>query len=113
MKQILIIIIISINRLYSIIEVMPIISHHCKLFVSVLQDEVIAVSEKVIVRLEDLVKWTVWDPEAWNRGMKALPLNISSDRSGPDSSLCYQDSTLNCGLNFKDVLKEKAALGKN
>ncbi|XP_053197256.1 AT-rich interactive domain-containing protein 5B-like [Scomber japonicus] len=77
------------------------------------EDEVIAVSEKVIVRLEDLVKWTVWDPEAWNRGMKALPLNISSDRSGPDSSLCYQDSTLNCGLNFKDVLKEKAALGES
>lgn len=80
------------------------------------EDEVIAVSEKVIVRLEDLVKWTIWDPHAWNRGMKALPLKISTvnrDRSRADSSLHYQDSTLSCGLNFKDVLKEKAALGES
>ncbi|XP_044192841.1 AT-rich interactive domain-containing protein 5B-like [Thunnus albacares] len=80
------------------------------------EDEVIAVSEKVIVRLEDLVKWTVWDPHAWNRGMKVLPLKISTvnrDRSREDSSLRYQDSTLSCGLHFKDVLKEKAALGES
>lgn len=95
---------------------MPIISYHCKVCVSVLQDEVIAVSEKVIVRLEDLVKWTVWDPHAWNKGMRALPLRISTinrDRSRTDSSLHYQGSTLCCGLHFKDVLKEKVALGKN
>ncbi|XP_010749298.3 AT-rich interactive domain-containing protein 5B isoform X1 [Larimichthys crocea] len=76
------------------------------------QDEVIAVSEKVVVRLEDLVKWTVWDHEAWNRGMKALPLKISSKRSMTDSFIHYHDPTLNGGLHFKDVMKEKAALGE-
>ncbi|XP_051272710.1 AT-rich interactive domain-containing protein 5B-like isoform X2 [Dicentrarchus labrax] len=73
------------------------------------EDEVIAVSEKVVVRLKDLVKWTVWDQHAWDRGMKALPLKMSSITT--DSFLRYHDSTLNCGLHFKDVLREKAALG--
>lgn len=87
----------------------------CVCVYGALQDEVIAVSQKVVVRLEDLVKWTVWDHQAWKRGMKALPLKISTvntDRSRADSFLRYHDSTLNCGLHFKDVLKEKAALGK-
>ncbi|KAM9336576.1 AT-rich interactive domain-containing protein 5B-like [Symphorus nematophorus] len=79
------------------------------------QDEVIAVSQKVVVRLEDLVKWTVWDQHAWNRGMKALPLKmnpVKTNRSRTDSVLRYHDSTPNRGLHFKDVLKEKAALGE-
>ncbi|XP_035526217.1 AT-rich interactive domain-containing protein 5B-like [Morone saxatilis] len=75
------------------------------------EDEVIAVSEKVVVRLKDLVKWTVWDQHAWDRGMKALPLKMSSVTT--DSFLHYHDSTLNCGLQFKDVLREKAALAPN
>uniref|UniRef100_A0A667X969 AT-rich interaction domain 5B n=1 Tax=Myripristis murdjan TaxID=586833 RepID=A0A667X969_9TELE len=84
------------------------------------EDEVIAVSEKVIVRLEDLVKWTVWDSQAWSRGMKAIPLKRSVvHRDGAKTEqkdphfLRYRDSTLNSGLNFKDVLKEKAELGED
>ncbi|KAM3859993.1 AT-rich interactive domain-containing protein 5B [Diretmus argenteus] len=84
------------------------------------EDEVIAVSEKVIVRLEDLVKWTVWDPRAWSRGMKAVPLKPSTahrdggrtDQRDP-AFLRYRDSTLSSGLNFKDVLREKAELGED
>lgn len=105
------------NKQYQQITVSTQLQRCClaspKLFACVLQDEVIAVAEKVILRLEDLVKWTVWDPDAWNRGRKVIPLDINSDKSGTDSSLCYQESTLSCGLNFKDVLKEKATLGKN
>ncbi|XP_056152776.1 AT-rich interactive domain-containing protein 5B-like [Lampris incognitus] len=85
------------------------------------EDEVIAVSEKVIVRLEDLVKWTVWDPQAWRRGRKARNLNTSKvhrDQVGNNTRdtpnlLRPRESTLCSGLNFKDVLREKAELGKN
>lgn len=85
--------------------------------VSVLgQDEVIAVSEKVIVKLEDLVKWTVWDSSCWKKGLHALPLKPSMlkelGKNGQKESLYrYRESTLNSGLNFKDVLREKAELG--
>ena len=77
----------------------------------------IAVSEKVIVRLEDLVKWTVWDSSCWRKGLKAVPLKPTVLRelgkNGQREALHrYRESTLNSGLNFKDVLKEKAELGK-
>lgn len=80
------------------------------------QDEVIAVSEKVIVKLEDLVKWTVWDSSCWKKGLHALPLKPSMlkelGKNGQRESLYrYRESTLNSGLNFKDVLREKAELG--
>lgn len=82
------------------------------------QDEVIAVSEKVIVKLEDLVKWTVWDSSCWKKGLHALPLKPSMlkelGKNGQRESLYrYRESTLNSGLNFKDVLREKAELGKS
>ncbi|XP_070846980.1 AT-rich interactive domain-containing protein 5B-like [Chaetodon trifascialis] len=79
------------------------------------EDEVIALCEKVVVRVEDLVKWTVWDHHAWNRGMKALPLKsstVNTTGSRIDSVLLYRNSTLSCGPHFKDISKEKAALGE-
>ncbi|KAL2083533.1 hypothetical protein ACEWY4_021306 [Coilia grayii] len=36
------------------------------------EDEVIGVSEKVILRLEDLVKWTAGDLSGWTRGRRAV-----------------------------------------
>ncbi|GAA6095410.1 AT-rich interactive domain-containing protein 5B, partial [Tachysurus ichikawai] len=81
-------------------------------------DEVIAVSEKVIVKLEDLVKWTVWDSSCWKKGLHALPLKPSMlkelGKNGQRESLYrYRESTLNSGLNFKDVLREKAELANH
>ncbi|XP_062859546.1 AT-rich interactive domain-containing protein 5B [Trichomycterus rosablanca] len=80
------------------------------------EDEVIAVSEKIIVKLEDLAKWTVWDATCWTKGLHALPLKPSTlkelGRNGQREGLYrYRESTLNSGLNFKDVLREKAELG--
>ncbi|XP_066521911.1 AT-rich interactive domain-containing protein 5B [Hoplias malabaricus] len=82
------------------------------------EDEVIAVSEKVIVKLEDLVKWTVWDASCWNTGLRAMPLKPSTlkelGKNGQREALHkYRESTLNSGLNFKDVLREKAELGED
>lgn len=82
------------------------------------QHEVIAVSEKVIVRLEDLVKWTVPDFSGWAHCLKAEPLKQSVLRelgnNGRREALHrYRESTLTSGLNFKDVQRERAQLGEH
>ncbi|KAJ8396010.1 hypothetical protein AAFF_G00025420 [Aldrovandia affinis] len=82
------------------------------------EDEIIAVSEKVIVKLDDLVKWTVSDFSQWKCGLRAVPLKATIlrdlGRNGQREALQkYRESTLNSGLNFKDVLKEKAELGED
>ncbi|XP_075469083.1 AT-rich interactive domain-containing protein 5B isoform X1 [Ascaphus truei] len=79
------------------------------------EDEVIAVSEKVIVRLEDLVKWAHSDFSKWKCGLRALPIKLKElGKNGQKESLLkYRQSTLNSGLNFKDVFKEKAELGED
>ncbi|CAJ1067107.1 AT-rich interactive domain-containing protein 5B isoform X1 [Xyrichtys novacula] len=81
------------------------------------EHEVIAVSEKVIVRLEDLVKWTVPDFSGWAHCLKAEPLKPSVLRelgtNGRREALHrYRESTLTSGLNFKDVQRERALLGQ-
>lgn len=75
-------------------------------------------SEKVIVRLEDLVKWTVPDFSGWAHSLKAEPLKQSVLRelgtNGRREALHrYRESTLTSGLNFKDVQREKAQLGEH
>ncbi|XP_021555188.1 AT-rich interactive domain-containing protein 5B isoform X1 [Neomonachus schauinslandi] len=79
------------------------------------EDEVIAVSEKVIVKLEDLVKWVHSDFSKWRCGLHAGSVKTSAlGRNGQKEALLkYRQSTLNSGLNFKDVLKEKADLGED
>ncbi|XP_001510085.2 AT-rich interactive domain-containing protein 5B isoform X1 [Ornithorhynchus anatinus] len=79
------------------------------------EDEVIAVSEKVIVKLEDLVKWAHSDFSKWNYGLRAGPVKLEElgKNRQPEALLKYRQSTLNSGLNFKDVLKEKADLGED
>ncbi|XP_057703968.1 AT-rich interactive domain-containing protein 5B isoform X2 [Corythoichthys intestinalis] len=81
------------------------------------EHEVIAVSEKVIVRLQDLVKWTVPNFSEWTHGLKAEPLKASVLRelgtNGRREALHrYRESTLTSGLNFKDVQRERARLGQ-
>uniref|UniRef100_A0A8C5M6T4 AT-rich interactive domain-containing protein 5B n=1 Tax=Leptobrachium leishanense TaxID=445787 RepID=A0A8C5M6T4_9ANUR len=79
------------------------------------EDEVIAVSEKVIVKLEDLVKWAHSDFSKWKCGLRALPLKLKElGRNGQKHSFMkYRQTILNSGLNFKDVFKEKAELGED
>ncbi|XP_059026138.1 AT-rich interactive domain-containing protein 5B isoform X1 [Mustela lutreola] len=79
------------------------------------EDEVIAVSEKVIVKLEDLVKWVHSDCSKWRCGLRAGAVKTTAlGRNGQKEALLkYRQSTLNSGLNFKDVLKEKADLGED
>ncbi|KAJ8250532.1 hypothetical protein COCON_G00224540 [Conger conger] len=80
------------------------------------EDEIVAVSDKVIVKLDNLVKWTVWDVSQWRRGLRPEPLKPSvlkelGNNGRREALHQYRESTLNSGLSFKDVLKEKAELG--
>ncbi|KAM6184569.1 AT-rich interactive domain-containing protein 5B [Rhynchocyon petersi] len=79
------------------------------------EDEVIAVSEKVIVKLEDLVKWVHSDFSKWRRGLRSgsVKTEVLGKNGQKEALLKYRQSTLNSGLNFKDVLKEKADLGED
>lgn len=79
-----------------------------------MQDEVIAVSEKVTVKLEDLAKWAQSDFSKWKCGFRAEPVKpMDVGKNGQKEALMrYRQSTLNSGLNFKDILKEKADLGE-
>ncbi|KAL7990332.1 hypothetical protein Chor_013762 [Crotalus horridus] len=76
-------------------------------------DEVIAASEKVTVKLEDLAQWARTDISKWKRGVRDeafTPPELSKD--GQREALSrFRQSTHNSGLNFKDILKEKADLG--
>ncbi|XP_059928580.1 AT-rich interactive domain-containing protein 5B [Gadus macrocephalus] len=81
------------------------------------EHEVIAVSEKVIVRLDDLVKWTVPDAAGWVRGQHAQPLKAAAlrelGRNGQREALHrYRESTLTSGLSFRDIQRERAQLGQ-
>ncbi|KAM9550703.1 AT-rich interactive domain-containing protein 5B isoform 3-T3 [Guaruba guarouba] len=79
------------------------------------EDEVIAVSEKVTVKLEDLAKWAQSDFSKWKCGFRAEPVKLMDvGKNGQKEALMrYRQSTLNSGLNFKDILKEKADLGED
>ncbi|XP_042646366.1 AT-rich interactive domain-containing protein 5B isoform X3 [Tyto alba] len=79
------------------------------------EDEVIAVSEKVTVKLEDLAKWAQSDFSKWKCGFRAEPVKpMHVGKNGQKEALTrYRQSTLNSGLNFKDILKEKADLGED
>ncbi|XP_010868175.1 AT-rich interactive domain-containing protein 5B-like [Esox lucius] len=81
------------------------------------EHEVIAVSEKVIVRLEDLVKWTVPEFSGWAHGLQAAQLKPSVLRelgtNGRREALHrYRESTFTSGLNFRDIQRERALLGQ-
>lgn len=45
------------------------------------QDEVLAVSKKIVVRVEDLVKWTCQEPPQWKRSSQNIHGPLMSDGS--------------------------------
>ncbi|XP_053164855.1 AT-rich interactive domain-containing protein 5B isoform X2 [Hemicordylus capensis] len=79
------------------------------------EDEVIAASEKVTVKLEDLAKWAQADFSKWKCGLRGEAIRPTElGKNGQKEALTrFRQSTHNSGLNFKDVLKEKADLGED
>ncbi|TDH05249.1 hypothetical protein EPR50_G00141610 [Perca flavescens] len=59
------------------------------------EDEVLAVSRKMVLRVEDLVRWACAEPAAWNSGLKPLPGNTNGLHKPPQSSEPLKDKTDN------------------
>lgn len=52
-----------------------------------MQDEVLAVSKKIVVRVEDLVKWTCQEPPQWKHSSQNIHGSQKSDGSQDASYL--------------------------
>jgi hypothetical protein len=77
-----------------------------------LQDEVLAISEKVVLRVEDLLDRIVEDV-SWCRGLEAvwekdclLYTSVSEDAKSQSRML------VDSALDFQDVLREREQIGK-
>nr|XP_028585194.1 AT-rich interactive domain-containing protein 5B isoform X2 [Podarcis muralis] len=79
------------------------------------EDEVVAASEKVTVKLEDLAKWAQADFSKWKRGLRGEAIRPTElGKNGQKEALGrFRQTTHNSGLNFRDILKEKADLGED
>ncbi|XP_076142455.1 AT-rich interactive domain-containing protein 5B-like [Alosa pseudoharengus] len=95
------------------------------------EDEVVGVTEKVILRLGDLVKWTAGDLSAWARGRRptvptvpGVPkeavlreLGTNGHRAPRQGSGGHRPAHTHLGTHFRislrDVLREKAQIGED
>ncbi|KAK2828042.1 hypothetical protein Q5P01_019076 [Channa striata] len=64
------------------------------------EDEVVAVSRKMVVRVEDLVKWSCVEPAGWRSSMKLLPCGINGVHRPP------QGADVNSSINTPDKSSE-------
>ncbi|XP_013419272.1 AT-rich interactive domain-containing protein 5B [Lingula anatina] len=75
------------------------------------EDEILAVSEKIVLKIEDLLKWMVYDV-TWTAGSKAI---YSADEKNDDidiqNNIITKSFSNNSALDWKDIEKEKKALG--
>lgn len=81
-----------------------------------LQDEVLAISEKVVLRVEDLVTWITVDAEwTWGRLAKCVDDLKECKDTDNDNDLPAQTNAIPLtegSLDFSDIEKEKKLLGK-
>lgn len=66
------------------------------------------------MKLEDLAKWAQADFSKWKRGLRGEAIRPTElGKNGQKEALGrFRQTTHNSGLNFRDILKEKADLGK-
>lgn len=84
------------------------------------QDEVISVSEKVVMRVSDLATWIVddvkWErgaPAVWERQCLTPPATPPLERTGTEDGQSGDGGEAARGpLDMRDVLKEKQSIGK-
>jgi len=77
-----------------------------------LQDEVLAISEKVVLRVEDLLDRIVEDA-AWCRGLEAVwERDCLLQPSDGEDAKCQGTMLVESALDFQDVLKEREQIGR-
>jgi hypothetical protein len=74
---------------------------------------VLAISEKVVLRVEDLLDRIVEDV-AWCRGLEAVwERNCQLLPSSGEDTKSHGKMLVDGGLDFQDVLKEREQIGRN
>jgi hypothetical protein len=77
-----------------------------------LQDEVLAISEKVVLRVEDLLD-RIAEDVSWCRGLEAVwERDCLLQPSGDEDSKSHGKMLIDSALDFQDVLKEREQIGK-
>lgn len=76
------------------------------------QDEVLAISEKVVLRVEDLLDRIVEDA-AWCRGLEAIWEKDCLIEAPNEDTKSHVKMLIDSALDFQDVLKEKEQIGEN
>jgi hypothetical protein len=78
-----------------------------------LQDEVLAISEKVVLRVEDLLDRIVEDA-AWCRGLEAVwERDCLLQPTSEEDTNCQGRMLIDSALDFQDILKERDQIGEN
>jgi hypothetical protein len=74
------------------------------------QDEVLSITEKVVLRLEDLLTWLTEDAD-WSWGLGAIwQGGVDMKKTSTPTSLNSLNACSN--IDFSDVEKEKESLGE-
>lgn len=71
------------------------------------QDEVLAVSRKMVVRVEDLVRWSCAQPTGWSSSLKALVCGTNGLHKPPQSGDGSNGTTDKSSEPLKDKTESK------
>lgn len=71
------------------------------------QDEVLAVSRKMVVRVEDLVQWSCAQPAGWSSSLKALVCGTNGLHKPPQSGDSSNGTTDKSSEPLKDKTESK------
>lgn len=71
------------------------------------QDEVLAVSRKMVVRVEDLVRWSCAQPAGWSSSLKALACGTNGLHKPPQSGDGSNGTTDKSSEPLKDKTESK------
>ena len=78
------------------------------------QDEVLADGEKVVLKIEDLLKWIVHpDDVTWSTGTRAIPVKMEANDQEAEEKMLQMFAANNSGLQLDDIRKEKKLCGES
>ena len=70
--------------------------------------------EKVVLKIEDLLKWIVHpDDVQWNTGTRAIPVKMEANDQEAEEKMLQMFAANNSGLQLDDIRKEKKLCGES
>ena len=78
-----------------------------------IQDEILADGEKVVLKIEDLLKWIMHpDDVSWNTGTRAIQVKMEASDQEAEEKMLQMFAANNSGLQLDDIRKEKKLCGE-